>query len=172
MRKLLIFCLTILITLTFLGCNESTSKSKDDDIDKLLEELQKEFSENYYQDKDFVEQVMHEHGATMYAKEVEFDMANNLDKKFFIQGIAQLSNYYNYGYSNKYRDRYFCIRVSPKFDTAVNDWYLYCSRDYSSKLYDALLSEGTLYIYAICFISSLDYVEGQDNQAKILSAYW
>ena len=115
-----------------------------------------------------IDTYMEKNNITLKAKDVQFDMANNLDKNFAIQGTAKLDDYYNYGFINN-KD-YFCINVSTD-DTYSNSWYLYCDRESYSKLFDDLQS-GDKDITATCIVSSAVYKSKQGNMAKVLNIEW
>lgn len=98
------------------------------------------------------------------ARDVQFDMGNNLDKNFIVEGTAFLDDYYNYGFGNEIEDKYFCARVNP--DDGSDSWYLYFERKSFKELFEALKSGG-IHITATAMIPSYMYVEGQGNMAKV-----
>ncbi|ETT77486.1 hypothetical protein C173_03184 [Paenibacillus sp. FSL R7-277] len=98
------------------------------------------------------------------ARDVQFDMENNLDKNFVVEGTATLDDYYNYGFGNEIEDIYFCARVVP--DDGSDSWYLYFERRSFKDLFEALKS-GSIYVSATSEIPSYKYVKGQGNMAQV-----
>lgn len=98
------------------------------------------------------------------ARDVQFDMENNLDKNFVVEGTATLDDYYNYGFGNEIEDNYFCARVVS--DDGSDSWYLYFERGSFKELFEALKS-GSVYVSATSEIPSYRYVKGQGNMAQV-----
>ena len=60
---------------------------------------------------------MKEKNLTLKAKDIQFDMKNNVDKEFAMEGSVELADYYNYGFTDE--SKYFCIKVSA--DNTASD---------------------------------------------------
>lgn len=103
------------------------------------------------------------------AKDVQFDMANNLDKDFALDGIARLDDYYNYGFGPELESDYFCARITP--DDGSDDWYAYFHRGSFEDLFEALKSND-VYVNTTSIIPKWRFEEGQDNMAMVQSAKW
>ncbi|MBU3186658.1 hypothetical protein [Clostridium estertheticum] len=112
---------------------------------------------------------MKEKGLTLKAKDIQFDMKNNVDKEFAIEGSVELADYYNYGFTDE--SKYFCIKVSAD-NTVSNSWYLYCDRTVYSKLFDILKENGKPYITATGIITSSKFKDGQGNMAEAEYIKW
>jgi len=104
-------------------------------------------------------------GLTLTAQEVQFDMQNNLGKPFYIQGIVELCDYYNYGWLNE-KDL-FCGRVTPTDGKSTDQWYLYFKRDTFKGLYDLLLVEN-IELRMSAGIPEKVYRKNQGNMAAVL----
>ncbi|WP_107842171.1 hypothetical protein [Metasolibacillus meyeri] len=105
-------------------------------------------------------------GVNLTAKEVQYNMKNNLDKKFFINGSVELCDYYNYGFTNE--SAYFCGHITPIDGSYSDSWYLYFHRDSFNVLYDAML-RGEVNMMIIAEIPSSVYKNNQGNMARVLS---
>lgn len=102
--------------------------------------------------------------------DVEYDMYNNLDKRFTLEGIAELSTYYNYGFDDLEKD-YFCLAVQPYDGNYSNRWYIYCYRDSFTEMFNACKKNGSIPVQMVCKIPSYHYESGQNNMA-LLSVVW
>ncbi|MCD5324159.1 MULTISPECIES: hypothetical protein [Pontibacillus] len=126
-------------------------------------ESMRKFSDNEIQNfKD-------EHNVILESTDIEFDIANNLDKDFFIVGKAELSDYFNYGFTND-KD-YFSVRLTPYNGTYTDKWDLYFHRESFSSLYSELKS-GKSDIMVVANIPRWNYEENQGNMAKVNSVNW
>ncbi|MEY9972194.1 hypothetical protein ABH966_002568 [Lysinibacillus sp. RC46] len=97
-------------------------------------------------------------------KEVQYDLANNLDKDFYLNGTAKLCSYYNYGYTNE-KD-FFCGELTPIDGGYSDSWYLYFSRDTFKDVYQELL-KGDVNMRISAIIPSKSYKRGQGNMAGV-----
>ncbi|WP_052352968.1 DUF2628 domain-containing protein [Neobacillus dielmonensis] len=114
---------------------------------------------------------MQENGIRLTAKDVQFDMKNNLDQDFAIFGTAELDTYYNYGFAD-IEDEYFSVDITP-FDGEYGDnWNLYFSRKDFGELFDTLKANGTVTIAATGIIPSSVYEDDQGNLAAAKQATW
>ncbi|MFS0776098.1 hypothetical protein ABC255_08840 [Neobacillus sp. 3P2-tot-E-2] len=113
---------------------------------------------------------MKEAGVSLTAKEVQFNMSNNLDEKFFLEGTIELCDYYNYGFTNE--SKFFCGQVTPLDGGYSDSWYLYFNRTSYSKLYDGLLNGQVSNILIAAQIPSKVYKSSQGNMAVVNAAYW
>lgn len=104
-------------------------------------------------------------------KEVQYDLANNLSKKFYLNGTVELCNYYNYGYTNE--KAYFCGQLTPVDGGYSDSWYLYFRRDTFKDAYQKLLN-GDVNMRISAFIPSESYMRGQGNMAIVneMETYW
>lgn len=103
-------------------------------------------------------------GVTLTGKEVQFDLANNLDKEFYLDGQVELCDYYNYGYTNE--AKFFCAQLTPTDGKYSDSWYLYFHRDSFDKEYQNLLN-GNANMKVIAQIPSKSYKLGQGNMAVV-----
>lgn len=102
--------------------------------------------------------------------DVQYDMTNNLDKQFKIVGMAELHNYYNYGYRDLEGDC-FCVRVTPQDKKYSSSWYIYCDRD-AFKQFFAKLKGGKCYVEMVAVILSSLYESHQGNCAMLTYVSW
>lgn len=116
------------------------------------------------------EQIAQKEGITLTGKDVQYDMVNNLGKKFIVYGEAELSTYYNYGFTNE--QSYFSIQVTPVDGNYSDSWHLYISREHGKKLFDDLKSKGKLNVISICIIPENVYQDSQGNMAGVDYIYW
>lgn len=110
------------------------------------------------------EQFMEEYNISLNGKEVQFNLANNLNKEFYLNGNVELCDYYNYGYTNE--KAYFCGQLTPVDGGHSDSWYLYFHRDSFDNVYEALL-EGNLDMRISAKIPSKVYERGQGNMAIV-----
>jgi hypothetical protein len=116
------------------------------------------------------EKFMQDNNMTLTAKDVQYDMVNNLDKEFGLDGYAELDDYYNYGFDDTEKD-YFCIDVTP-IDGKYNDqWYIYCHRDSFKEVFDCLKSNSQR-VFIKCIIPKSRYEENMNNMAFAESIMW
>lgn len=118
-----------------------------------------------------LQELMDKHNATPNAKEVQFDMANKVNELFGLEGTAELCDYYNYGYDDSIKSRYFCMEVNPDGGSYSDRWYIYGNRSSASKLYDDLL-KGSVNIKLIAMIEGSYYEIHQQNMATLYDATW
>lgn len=114
-------------------------------------------------DKEF----MNEKNISLTAREVQYDVANNLDKEFFISGVLELCDYYNYGFTNE--KNFACTKITP---IEGDSWYLYLHRESLDNFYQMLLSNDII-VRVSGIIPSNVYESGQSNMAmiKFIRAY-
>lgn len=103
------------------------------------------------------------------AKDVQYDMKNNLDKDFVVEGTATINDYYNYGFGSDIEAKYFCARVIP--DDGSDSWYLYFHRDSFKDLFESLKSKD-IHVTTVSKIPSYRYEEGQGNMAEVQKVNW
>lgn len=117
-----------------------------------------------------IKEYMKESKVSLYWKDIQYDMPNNLDKEFVVAGIAELSDYYNYGFRGR-EDDYFCISVTPYDGKYTNRWHLYLHRESFKELFNSLKGEERV-IIATCEIPDFVYKEGQGNMAFVNQVRW
>ena len=76
-------------------------------------------------DSDPVKVFMDNNNITLTAKDVQFNMSNNLDKDFALFGKAKLDDYYNYGFDTSIEPKYFNVELTPDDG---DSWNLYLER--------------------------------------------
>lgn len=97
------------------------------------------------------------------AKDVQYDMTNNVGKYFTLKGYAELDDYYNYGFDRSIEKDYFCLEVSPTGGSYSDRWYIYCHRNSFQKVLDKAKSEGGLYVDMICIIPNSRFKKNQQK---------
>lgn len=110
------------------------------------------------------EKFMEEYNISLNGKEVQFNLANNLNKDFYLNGTVELCDYYNYGYTNE--KEFFCGQLTPVDGGYSDSWYLYFHRDSFDNVYQALL-EGNMDMQISAKIPSKVYERGQGNMAIV-----
>ncbi|MCL1696256.1 MULTISPECIES: hypothetical protein [unclassified Lysinibacillus] len=103
-------------------------------------------------------------GVTLTGKEVQFDLANNLDKEFYLEGQVELCDYYNYGYTNE--EKFFCGQLTPTDGGYSDSWYLYFHRDSFKNEYQDLLN-GDVNMRVVAQIPAKSYKQGQGRMAAV-----
>lgn len=132
------------------GNNESEAPTT------TINEVEREFQE-----------YLEENHVTLDNFDVQYDMANNLDKLFTISGVAELSDYYNWGFDKSLESSYFCLQVIPDGGGYTNRWYLYCSRESFNGVIEKAKKKGKIYISAVCRIPSSVFNKNQQCQAEL-----
>lgn len=145
MKKVIACCLACVMAFALVGCSGEVG------------------SKYHVEGKSALDHYMETGDLKLTAKEVQFDMANNLDKQFALKGVGELSDYYNYGYSNL-EETFFCVYVTPIDETGEDPWYVYFNRVDDRKLYDILLKTDA-YLELMCTVTSVGYKSGQGNLA-------
>jgi hypothetical protein len=115
------------------------------------------------------ETFMEDNKIKLTAKKVQFDMENNLNVKFALEGYAEIDDYYNYGYDDYEKD-YFCICVEPSDGSYSDSWYVYCHRESFNELFDYLLEHDYKYVMIIAKID--EYQSNQNNMATAYLISW
>lgn len=145
----------------------SSSKSSEQETLEVVEAAEAEEAEDTREavrerkKQEFISKT----GATLTAQEVQFDMQNNINKPFYIQGIVELCDYYNYGWTNE--KSLFCGRVTPTDGKSTDPWYLYFKRDTFKGLYDILLGDN-VELRISAGIPTNVYQKNQGNMAGVL----
>lgn len=100
-------------------------------------------------------------------KDVQYDMANNVDKMFSLVGYAELDDYYNYGFDDDIESSYFCLAVTPTGGSYSDRWYIYCHRDSFEKLFTKAKENKKVYVQMVCQIPSYRYEKNQQCMASL-----
>jgi hypothetical protein len=148
----------------------SINSSASDDTAVLEEEpIAEENPEVTYED--IYQSYMQDNGITLTARDVQYDMLNNLDQDFAIMGTAELDTYYNWGFADA-ESEYFSVDITP-FDGEYGDnWNLYFNRNDFAELFNLLKTSGNVTIAATGIIPSNMYEDGQGNLALAKQATW
>ncbi|MGS2777464.1 hypothetical protein ACVBAX_08795 [Robertmurraya sp. GLU-23] len=150
------------------GKSNLSAENLDTDFVQTLEMASEEKDKEQMESKkkDFIATT----NISVTADEVQYNMPNNLDKEFYLEGTIELCDYYNYGFT--YEEDYFCGQLTP-FDGGYSDsWYLYFDRDSFDGVYDLLL-ERNIDLRVSAEIPEYMYEKGQGKMAyvKRTSAY-
>ena len=105
------------------------------------------------------QQYLSEHHISLNNFDVQYDLENNKDNLFSLEGTAELSDYYNYGYSNV-ESTHFCLAVTPSGGGYTNRWYIYCHRDSFSSVFAKMKEQGTMRVQMVCKISRWNKNQG------------
>ncbi|MGG4265445.1 membrane lipoprotein lipid attachment site-containing protein [Peribacillus simplex] len=103
---------------------------------------------------------------TRSANEVQYNMPNNLDEVFYIEGQLEICDYYNYGFTNE--TNYFCGRLTPTDGGYSNSWYLYFHRKSFENVYNILMNNPISDIKIAAKVPSSSYQSGQGNMASVV----
>ncbi|MGE7673084.1 hypothetical protein ACQKMV_05780 [Lysinibacillus sp. NPDC094403] len=120
-----------------------------------------------YKEPDPNEKFKDRYMLDLTGKDVQYDLANNLSKDFFLSGTAEICDYYNYGYTNE--KSYFCVQLTPFDGDSSDSWYLYFDREEFQKIYKVLLID-EFYIRVSAYIPKNNYIQGQGNMAVVRRA--
>lgn len=126
---------------------ESATKSEQSNIHRM-EKVNEEFKNDYSISLDSID--------------VQYDMPNNLNNRFFIGGTLEICDYYNYGFTDD--NTFFCGEMTP--DDGTDSWYVYFDRNKYSGVYDKLLTEN-LSARISAIIPEKMYKKNQGNMAKV-----
>lgn len=110
---------------------------------------------------------LEENGITLDNSDVQYNMANNVDKMFALVGYAELDDYYNYGFDDDIESTYFCLSVTPLGGSYSDQWYIYCHRDSFQKLFDKAQDNGQIYVQMVCEIPSYRFEKNQQCMAQL-----
>lgn len=117
----------------------------------------------------FRELIDEEHmSVQLSASDVQYNMSNNLDKCFYLEGTATLSTYYNYGFDDSMESSYYCIVVTPTDGSYLDRWYIYCHRRSFDSMFERLSEKGSSSVHIIAEIPRERYKSGQGNMAEAL----
>ncbi|PWW02498.1 hypothetical protein DFQ01_109123 [Paenibacillus cellulosilyticus] len=114
-----------------------------------------------------VEKYMKSNNISLTAKDVQFDMVNNLDKNFVLAGTAELDDYYNYGFDSDMEADYFCVRVTPEDGSYSDRWYLYFHRDSFNALFEKL-KQGNVNVITTAVIPEFRFEKNQGLMAQVV----
>lgn len=135
----------------------------------LCEEKKKENIENpkiNEANNSLFDEYIKENYTSLTAKDVQYDMTNNVGKYFILEGVAEASDYYNYGYDSKIESSYFCLVVTPTGEKYSSRWYIYCYRDSFNEVLEKA-KNGSIKVQMVCYIDKNRYKSGQGNMATL-----
>lgn len=153
-KKISALVAMVCLSCTLQGCN--SSKEIEQDFTQTVVETQNKMNGIY---------------GAVGNREIEYSKKQNLDVLFGVLGEAELSNYYNYKFS-ELQDEFFCVKITP-FDGS-NYWYLYYPRlgkvgevelKDCDTLYDTLINSNEVVVYATGVIPSAFYDKNMGNLA-------
>ena len=141
-------------------------KEENFDIEIVEKALITDEISNEIAGEDRIEQVnekfKNDYTISLNATDVQYDMSNNLNNRFFIGGTLEICDYYNYGFTDD--NTYFCGEITP--DDGTDSWDVYFDRNQYSFIYDKLLSEN-LSARISAIIPEKMYKKNQGNMAKV-----
>jgi len=127
----------------------------------------KENNEDYVKEgllEDYIEAV---YPNMLTNKDAQYDKYGNLGKNFMISGVAELDDYYNWGYRG-FESAFFCINIRPTGGNYSDEWYIYASRDSFGELFESL-KEGSKNIHIIAKMEFAD--TGTNNMATLVDYF-
>jgi hypothetical protein len=102
--------------------------------------------ENYWKESKLNQNV------TLDNKDVQYNMKNNLNQYFSLEGSAELDDYYNYGFNTSLEEDYFCLSVTPSGGSYSDRWYIYCNKESFQEVFDETIDNGSISVKMICAI--------------------
>lgn len=140
-----------------------------DPFDVALKTVQE--SESFVNTLEFkISQYKENNNINLDWTDVQYDMQNNLDKEFVVAGVAELDDYYNYGFRDYEKD-YFCACLTPPNGKFSDRWYLYFHRNSFRELFDEL-KKRDVQIITTCKIPKYIFKQGQGNMAEVERVQW
>jgi len=162
MRRFLLILSSLILSVALFACSNKEEVSKPEN-----NKVSADVEYNYLDDPKSLVNSYDEALETTW-KNTSFDMQNNLQKPFFIRGTAELSNYYNYGYTNT--KKLFCVELTPEDGSFSDRWYVYMDREKFREVYDGLINNDNKTIEVIAFVPEKVYEKDQGNMAVALTA--
>lgn len=160
----------IILILCLTGCvEEPSSTSRTTTTRETIRRSATTASTTPYVDK--FQLYLDENDVTATNRDVQFDMANNVSTYFSLVGIANLSDYYNYGFDDSMKKDYFCLYVQPvvngELGSIRESWYIYCHRDSFEAVFDQAIDEEYITVKMVCHIPRNKYKSNQGNMASL-----
>jgi hypothetical protein len=123
---------------------------------------QGKIDEEYILKEDYTfTEFMEDHNVSLKGADIPYSVEESFaGKPFALEGSAQLSRYYNYGF-NELEGSHFVIKITKK--DALH-WYVYLSREKYPELFKAL-KKGPVDIFALASIPKEYYEMGQGHLA-------
>lgn len=110
------------------------------------------------------EQYLKDNDVLLNNTDVQYDQENNRNKLFSLEGTATLSDYYNYGYDDV-ESTHFCLEVTPTEGSYKDRWYIYCSRDSFSNVFEKAKENKEISVKMVCKITRLE--KNQSRMAEL-----
>lgn len=151
--------------LEIFGESNLSSKNKDSGfINDLADAVTKAEIENSERNDKLKQDFISSSNIIITADEVRYNMSNNLDKQFYLEGTVELCDYYNYGFTNE--SKYFCGQLTPFEGGFTDSWYLYFDRESFDGVFNVLL-QGNLHLRIAAEVPSSVYKRGQGLMAWV-----
>lgn len=118
------------------------------------------------------EYVAKENITLLSADDVRYDPINNAGKPFLLVGTIELSDYYNYFFSDM-EDTHFSTVVTPTGGSYLDQWHIYMSRDGMSELFNDLKTGTVKTVALVAYIpetSNENHI--QSDMAAVQFASW
>ncbi|MEH7525817.1 hypothetical protein V7149_21485, partial [Bacillus sp. JJ1503] len=135
------------------------------DTEFVADSISIQVASKMLEEENKIEKYMTENRVKLTANEVRYNMPNNLDRPFFLEGEVELCDYYNYGFTNE--TDLFCGRLTPTGGGYSDSWYLYFHRKSFKELYDYIIDGTSADIMVTAEIPSRAYKSGQGNMARV-----
>lgn len=143
-----------------------TYLTKDTETSKIVKDI---ISSSGKFSEEIIEDFQKDNNLSLTAKDIQYDLVNNLDKNFLIVGKAELDDYFNYGFKNE--EDYFSVRVTPDGENYSASWSLYFHRESFGELYQ-VLKDGDVNLMAVAKIPKWSYDDNQGNMAQVTRVNW
>lgn len=183
MKKLILLCYALVAVMLVSGCSSVSTKEYNSlaaENSRLKSELAEyknsdtsvsnssstATTSSIPQELTGFEKYVKNNNITLNNIDVQYDMGNNLDKKFTLIGTAELDDYYNYGFGSDMEKDYFCVKVTPDNGSYSNSWYIYVFRVSDDDFFDTLKKK-KCEVQMVCYIPEYRYKEGQNNMAYL-----
>ena len=157
MRRFLLILSSLILSIALFACSNKEEVSKPEN-----NKVSADIEYNYLDDPESLVNSYDEVLETTW-KNASFDTQNNLQKPFFVRGTAELSNYYNYKFTNE--QKFFCVELKPVDGDFSDKWFIYFDREEYKDVYDDLISNNNKTIEVVAQIPQNAYEKGQGNMA-------
>jgi hypothetical protein len=152
--------LIILIILLLAGCSAADQKEKASEAQEPSPSNQVEKKRELKDDYSF-EEFMEDEDVSLKGADIPYRVEERfVDAPFALEGSAQISRYYNYGFEDL-EGSHFAVKVTKE---DMLDWHVYLPRGEYPDLFKAL-KKGPVDLYAVASVPRKYYESDQDHLA-------
>ncbi|TMU83444.1 hypothetical protein FGG79_19745 [Bacillus sp. BHET2] len=156
MKRLFIIIVILLLS----GCSAASQKEEASQVPENPTTQQKKIEEDHLLKEDYTfTKFMEDHDVSLKGDEIPYKVEEEfVGKPIALEGSAQLSRYYNYGFKDL-EGSHFVIKISKKDEL---DWSVYLPREKYPDLLKAL-KKGPVDIYTVASIPEEYFEPGQNH---------